>query len=301
MKIDCNCPDYHDFEETFFYFNGIKYLEKKCKFCGYMVTEPEHGLKEDIYDLGHYQVRDLVFIPMLINLLDYFYFLSILMHNGLTRKSIFLDFGAGKGFLLLFLNLLGYKNLFGVETSRPRAEFSRNLTGLNISNDYYYGGAIMNRKYDFITLIHVLEHIPEPFIFLDNLIDGACESDGCVFIEVPNINSFSSNIAGRRWAHFTPHFHTNHFTIASFKEYCVDRGLRFSVVSVFSFYHSAMGMTSAILSIFGYRGSIYEDLKSKNPKIILSFLVFLPTSIFLECLSSLFTKKGSVIKLIIYK
>ena len=171
------------------------------------------------------------------------------------------------------LKLLDYKKLYGLETSKPRANFSGRLTGLVISEEFYQGGKILDKQDDLVTLIHVLEHIPEPFLFLDNLILGGVKHEGCVMIEVPNITSISSLIAKNILAHFTPHFHTNHFSLFSIQNYCFDRNSRYSYVSSFSFYNSAMGMTSDLLSIFGYKGSIFEDLKRKNIYSVFTYLL----------------------------
>jgi SAM-dependent methyltransferase len=296
-----SCPNKHDFIFSNFEFKTKKYIKKKCKNCDFVFTEPCDGIELDVYDSGHYEVKGFKLVPFLINLPDYIYFIIILKLKKLKKNSLILDFGCGKGFFLYIFKLLGYKNLYGLETSKPRADFSRRLTGLVISEEFYVGGKILDKKFDFISLIHVLEHIPEPFLFLDNLILDGVENGGCVLIEVPNIKSISSLIAKNTWAHFTPHFHTNHFSISSIQNYCIDRDLRYSFVSSFSFYNSAMGMTSALLSIFGYKGSIFEDLKRKNIFIMFSFIIFLPVSLMLEFLISVFTKRGSVIKFIIYK
>ena len=150
-------------------------------------------------------------------------------------------------------------------------------------------------------MIHVLEHIERPFDFMKTLISGGLNDNGYLFIEVPNINSVASKIAGKTWAHFTPHFHVNHFTSQSFVNFCDTNNFKYELVSSFSFYNSAMGMTSAILSLFGYTGSLFEDLKNKKLIIIILFLLLLPVTIILEGLSSFFFKKGSVIKFIIKK
>jgi 2-polyprenyl-3-methyl-5-hydroxy-6-metoxy-1,4-benzoquinol methylase len=299
MKIR-SCPNEHDFICDLFSFKGVKYSKEICKNCGFTVTLPISTNRENIYDSGHYTVKGFRIIPFIINLPDYLFFHLIFLLKGVKRSINILDFGCGKGFFLYLLKKLGYKNLSGVETSIPRADFSKNLTGLDISHDYYNGGKIMDRKYNLVTMIHVLEHIPEPFLFLDKLLDGCIEDGGSIFIEVPNINSLSSIIAKESWAHFTPHFHTNHFTLLSLKQFCFERNLRFSTIGTFSFYNSAMGMTSALLSFFGYKGSIFEDLKMKKLIILFSFIIFLPLSVLLELLLALFTNKGSVIKFIIY-
>lgn len=299
MKIN-NCPNKHDFISDVFNYKDVEYSREFCKNCGFIITLPYSGTRDNIYDSGHYTVKGFKLIPFIINLPDYLFFHLIFVIKGIKRSVNILDFGCGKGFFLYLLKMLGYKNLSGVETSKPRADFSKKLTGLKISNDFYNGGKIMNQKYNLVTMIHVLEHIPDPFLFLDKMLHGCIEDGGSIFIEVPNINSLSSIIAKKSWAHFTPHFHTNHFTIISLKQYCFDRGLKFSTAGTFSFYNSAMGMTSALLTIFGYRGSIFEDLKMRKLIILFSFIILLPISILLELLLSLFTNRGTVIKFIIY-
>ena len=200
---------------------------------------------------------------------------------------------------MYFLKKIGFKKLAGVETSFSRATFARKITGIEIGSDFYSGGTILGEKYDCVTMIHVLEHIKNPFAFLDTLIGSAVNEKGIVYIEVPHINSVASKIAGTKWAHFTPHFHTNHFTINAFKEYCILKNYDYKLVSTFSFYNSAMGMSSAILSLFGYKGSIFEDMKQKKNHIIVSFIVLLPISVLVEALVALLLKRGSVIKFVI--
>jgi SAM-dependent methyltransferase len=295
------CPKSHNFKFSIFDFNNTRYSKQECINCGLITTVPSSGINLEIYNSGHYEVKKFVLVPFLINILDYIYIVLILRFKGLSKNSLILDFGCGKGFFLYTLKLFRYKNIFGVETSKGRAEFSRNLSGLNISDEFYTSGKIFDKMFDSIVLIHVLEHIPNPFFFLDNILNGAVQNDGFLFIEVPNISSASSKVAKSTWAHFTPHFHTNHFTITSLTEYCIDRNLKYSFVGSFSFYHSAMGMTSAFLSFFGYRGSIFEDLKRRRLLIIFLFIILLPISIISELMVSLLFKKGSVLKLIIYK
>ena len=187
------------------------------------------------------------------------------------------------------------------ELSDPRADFAEKLLSFKINREYYYEGVIIDSKWDYITLVHVLEHIDNPFKFLDSLLHGALVDDGKIYIEVPNFHSVSSLIAGKAWAHFTPHFHTNLFTIRSFENYCLVKNVKHEILGTYSFYNGILGMSSAILSIFGYRGSIFEDLKLKKLKIIFCLFAFLPISFLLELFSTIFLKRGSVIKILIYK
>jgi 2-polyprenyl-3-methyl-5-hydroxy-6-metoxy-1,4-benzoquinol methylase len=282
-------------------FNNALYGLRQCTVCGYKETRPQEAVVVDIYETGHYEVKPLFLIPFLINLPDYLYISLILKRRGIKAGSTILDFGCGKGFFLYLLKKLNYKNINGLETSVSRAGYAGKLTELDISTSYYSEGMIMNKKYDCITMIHVLEHIENPFAFGEIMMRDALNENGCLFIEVPNINSVASKIAGKVWAHFTPHFHINHFTTQSFENFCQRNNFKYELISTFSFYNSTMGMTSAILFLFGYKGSLFEDMKNKKWVVALSFLILLPVTLILEMLISLFMKRGSVIKCMIKK
>lgn len=296
----CTCTNNISSTSTLTY-KGADYCLTECKQCGYIETKPIKKSDIDIYESGHYQVKSYFYLPLIINFLDYIYIYIILRLRGLNSLSNILDFGCGKGFFLYFLKLFKMKNIYGSETSISRARFASEINHINISSEYYSEGKIMDKTFDCITMIHVLEHIENPFEFLKPIIKDVLNINGSLFIEVPNIGSTASRLAGKTWAHFTPHFHVNHFTTQSFNNFCLMNNLKYELVSTFSFYNSAMGMTSAILFLFGYRGSIFEDLKKKKIGIIIPFIILLPLTILLELVYSIFFKKGSVIKCIIKK
>lgn len=295
------CSEAIVIERSIIIYNGVHYSLSKCTKCGYIQTMQQNVIPVDIYETGHYKVRPFFFIPFLINLPDYLYICLTLKMRSISRASEILDFGCGKGFFLYLLKKLNYESLNGLETSVSRAKYAQEITGLNISTEYYSCGLIMNKKYDCVSMIHVLEHIENPFNFLKGMVKDLLNEQGCIFIEVPNINSLASKIAGVTWAHFTPHFHVNHFTAQSFSLFCKDNNLKYEMISTFSFYNSAMGMTSALLSMFGYKGSLFEDMKNKRVIVLLSFVFLLPVTLFIELLASVFFKKGSVIKCVIKK
>ena len=282
-----------------FDYNGIKYNKISNEQTGLIETKPSIKNELNIYETGHYLVKSYFFIPILINLSDLILTAFHLARLNISMNSQIVDFGCGKGYLIYFLKKIGFKKLSGIETSISRAKFAREITGLEICSKFYSGGQIMGEKQDCVILLHVLEHIEKPFEFLNKLITESVKNGGLVYIEVPNINSISSKIAGNTWAHFTPHFHINHFTLQSFKNFCLINNFEYKVVGTFSFYNSAIGMTSALLSLPGYKGSLFEDLKKKKILIIMAFLLLLPFTVLLEGILSIFTKKGSVIKFVI--
>ena len=297
----CTCNSAINTVSKKFSYKNKSYNSITCNSCGFVQTKPVEDSNIDIYETGHYRVKSYFIIPFLINLPDYIYIWLILLQNGIVKTKDLLDLGCGKGYFLYFLKNMGFKKLSGVETSKSRAAFARDLVKTKISSDFYYGGKIIDQTFNCITMIHVLEHIEKPFDFLDKLISDAVNDNGTLFIEVPNVESFSSKISGVSWAHFTPHFHTNHFTPLSFKNYCKSRNYKGKLAGTFSLYNSSMGMTSAILTLFGYEGSLFEDLKNKNLFIIISYVVLFPITLLLEIIVSFLFSKGSVIKFIITK
>ena len=115
-------------------------------------------------------------------------------------KGSLLDFGSGKGKFASLAKKDGWQ-VRCVETAAGRAEYAKNIYGLDVDTRYYSGGKLFADEFDVITLFHVLEHLPDPQNLLDELIDHNLAKDGLVVIEVPNINSLQARLAGSRWIH----------------------------------------------------------------------------------------------------
>jgi SAM-dependent methyltransferase len=67
------------------------------------------------------------------------------------------------------------------------------------------------RSYDAIVMMDVLEHIPGPVEYLGGLKEYL-KDDGVVFLQMPNKNSWSSRIAGKRWGWWSAPDHLYHFS-----------------------------------------------------------------------------------------
>jgi 2-polyprenyl-3-methyl-5-hydroxy-6-metoxy-1,4-benzoquinol methylase len=63
-----------------------------------------------------------------------------------------------------------------------------------------------NEKYDVITITHVLEHVYEPAILLENL-HRLLKPGGCLWLETPNIESNGMSRFGRNWRALEPPRH----------------------------------------------------------------------------------------------
>jgi 2-polyprenyl-3-methyl-5-hydroxy-6-metoxy-1,4-benzoquinol methylase len=119
------------------------------------------------------------------------------------HKSLF-DFGAGTGDLLQAAQEKGYR-VAGVE---PNAQ-ARNRAGeKGIS---LYDALPADKKFQIITLWHVLEHLPDPERELNKMKD-LLHDNGTLFIAVPNFNSYDARYYGEFWAAYDVPRHLWHFS-----------------------------------------------------------------------------------------
>ncbi|MDD5431753.1 MAG: class I SAM-dependent methyltransferase, partial [Candidatus Omnitrophica bacterium] len=111
-----------------------------------------------------------------------------------TKKGKFLDIGTNEGFVLLEAKKRGFEAV-GCEPNIYAAEYAKSL-GFTVF-DEYFEGCFENLKviapFEFISLFHVLEHVPDPNATLQ-MIKTILSKDGYLIIEVPDITSPSAKI-----------------------------------------------------------------------------------------------------------
>lgn len=85
---------------------------------------------------------------------------------------------------------------------------------------------IKNNSFDIISLIHVLEHIPDPVNYLINDVIPFLKSDGILFVEVPNYGSLRAKVRGKEWNKLALPAHVNQFTWKTLKYALVKSGFK---------------------------------------------------------------------------
>jgi len=212
---------------------------------------------------------------------------------GKNQRKL-LDFGAGKGHFLLQAKDMGWDGL-GVETSRARADFARENYGLEISGNYYERGPIGTHDFDFISLNHVLEHLPEPMRLLSELTRSNLESSGILMIEVPRIDSWQARIAGKDWMHLDIPKHLTHWSQEGLVSELEKLDLEPCAKRKYSIHLGVLGMLQALLVNTGYRENIILALKRKKSLSVVARVLFLlPFALLLEGLSVPFDKSGII-------
>lgn len=205
-----------------------------------------------------------------------------------------LDFGCGKG---KFLDLASHEGweVKGVETSVPRAEFARTNYNLDISSEAFKGGRIFDRRFDVITMFHVLEHLPRPSEVISSLLRENLSEDGTLIIEVPNLQSVQARIAKGSWIHLDLPKHLSHFTRMRLSKFLMSEGLKIEREEYFSLHNGLLGMAHALLITLGYSGNmIYELKNSPNKRLLFGLTLVSVPALLVEFTASLFRAGGVV-------
>jgi SAM-dependent methyltransferase len=134
----------------------------------------------------------------------------------LDGKSIF-DIGFGFAQALIFFKNKGL-DVSGIELSPEGFEYAQSQ-GL----DVYKGGIdefdIVNRRFDIVTLINVLEHLRNPLDVLVNIRKSLLKENGLLVIDVPNDFNDFQTVANeeydlKKWWVCPPN-HINYFSCSS--------------------------------------------------------------------------------------
>jgi len=137
-----------------------------------------------------------------------------------AKENLLLDVGAGTGEFLKAAIAQGW-NAIGVEPN-PNARKGALQKGVPLEESI---NVLSVKKFDAITLWHVLEHMPDPQSAFKELSD-VLEEEGTLFIAVPNYKSFDAKFYGKYWAAYDVPRHLWHFSRASIHSLCQNNNLR---------------------------------------------------------------------------
>ncbi|MEC8984278.1 MAG: class I SAM-dependent methyltransferase, partial [Candidatus Neomarinimicrobiota bacterium] len=131
-----------------------------------------------------------------------------------NRNGKLLDIGCGAGHFLNAMKKTGW-NVQGVDVSEKARELVSNSFNLDVKSPLDWLNS--DEKYDVITCWHSLEHIHEPWIYLDK-IRTHLNPDGVLVVALPNYNSTDAKRYGSSWAAYDTPRHLYHFTIESMEK-----------------------------------------------------------------------------------
>ena len=161
----------------------------QCNKCGSLSILPYPFVSElsafDFYQKENYLEK--------INEDEYFGYFKVIESEieslKINLNSKILDYGCGYGFLVKFLRLAGYKNSFGFEINKNlvKKAFDRFDHNFIFSEEV----ELQSQKFDLVIMNMVLEHVLNPYHYVNNIVFDILNKNGVLIITVPNMNSLN--------------------------------------------------------------------------------------------------------------
>ena len=197
--------------------------------------------------------------------------------NSITssKKGSLLDYGCGTGYFLHTMKKDGWK-IAGIEPNEQARKLAKELTSETVKASIEEL-EMKNKKFNIITLWHVLEHIHELNKTIATL-KSLLKEKGRLIIAVPNISSHDNSIYQEQWAAYDVPRHLYHFNQDSMKTLMLKHGLKVKNVypmRLDSYYISLLsekyktGKSNYVKSIInGYKSNSYASKDNNYSSLI---------------------------------
>lgn len=167
----------------------------KCKNCQLIFQSQSDRLNasdliNQIYDENWIRMKEQAAIK---DLYEHYSFYNLFIEMYSPDKGELLEIGCGTGEFLYLAQNTGW-NVTGIEPSTKASSYAVEHYKLNIINSVW-NEKLSNsaQKFDAIVFWHVLEHIPDPVIFLNQL-RLKLKPNGIIFFSIPNNESLINTL-----------------------------------------------------------------------------------------------------------
>jgi len=187
----------------------------------------------------------------------------------IVQKGRILDIGCGRGVFLSLMKESGWE-AFGLELNEETAWYARNVLGLDVRTDSLVDAQFDDTFFDVITLWHVLEHLPDPLLTIEEC-RRILKPGGLLIIAIPNFDSLQAIISGKHWFHLDLPYHLYHFTHKNLDLFLRKFSLRIIKVKQFSLEFNPFGYLQSFLNMSHIKYNfLYTMLKSRSLRKALS-------------------------------
>lgn len=163
----------------------------------------------------------------------------VIKKNSSGKKL--LDIGCGTGYFLNYMKDKDYETI-GLEIDKKSREFGRENFSLDILDLDIFRKNKLEKKFDIITMWHVLEHTYNPVDYF-NKIKKLMTENGTLVVAVPNYKSFDASYYKKKWAAYDVPRHIFHFSPRAIKKLTEKTGLilvKTKILPFDSFYNSLL-------------------------------------------------------------
>lgn len=242
-----------------------------CPQCRLGKTDPfpEERKMKELYSSIMYRDHESRFIPLGEKGIWLFRRFRRKRIERIVRKGRILDIGCGRGLFLSIMKESGWET-FGLELNEETAWYARNALGLNIKTDSLVDAHFDDRFFDVITLWHVLEHLPDPVLTIEEC-RRILKPGGLLVIAIPNFDSLQARISGRYWFHLDIPYHLYHFNNKNLDLFLRKFSFKIIKCKQFSFEFNPFGYLQSFLNMSHIEYNLlYNLLKSQSLRDALS-------------------------------
>jgi 2-polyprenyl-3-methyl-5-hydroxy-6-metoxy-1,4-benzoquinol methylase len=163
--------------------------------------------------------------------------------RGKPRRTL-LDIGCGNGTFLHIARSRGFLP-HGMDVSARAAEIANKQYGIPVRQGELGSKAWDGSRFDFVTMFHVLEHLPDPksaLLWARDLL----EPDGTLIIQVPNISSVQARLFGTHWYGLDVPRHVINYTPQALGLLLREAAFEFRLTSRFSLRDNPASIASSL-------------------------------------------------------
>lgn len=255
------CKDYTVSQENF---NIVS-----CKSCGFKFTNPrpENSVIGDYYKaeeyVSHSNTTKGVVNKLYHSVRNYTLKQKLKLISSYVSRGTMLDYGCGTGMFLTVCKNDGWET-YGMEPDDNARKMSIEK-GLDVFSDKdKVSDRIADKKFNAITLWHVLEHVTDMEATL-SFFKSKLNDDGVLIIAVPNHVSYDAQYYKEFWAAYDVPRHLHHFDINSMTSLVEKAGFKFKESKPMKFDSFYVSMLS-------------EKYKTGSVNLVKAFLVGLTSN-----------------------
>lgn len=161
------------------------------------------------------------------------------------KTGTLLDIGCGLGHFLSVAKDNGFI-CTGTEISNESIKYAEQKYNLNIKEGDITNINFNEDKFDIITIFDVLEHVINPDTIIKKIYN-IVNSDGYVFISVPNVDCLQSKLKGKNWTQMIPPNHLNFFNTKTLTKLLENNG--FKIIDIKSLPSLTIGLRKTLNNI----------------------------------------------------
>lgn len=193
------------------------------------------------YDDNYYKGTSTLASKLFSPVATFFYILRN-TYSGIQKKKLWVDVGAGDG---RYLKLTPSDKKIGVEISVSGREMMKRNGVMTMTEKEFL--KVKNLKADVISFWHVLEHMDNPWDYLESARNNIAK-DGLLIVGVPNIDSLEFKTFGKYWFHLAPKFHLWHFSPHSLDILLRKTGFKVKSIDHWSVEHHLTGVLQSFIN-----------------------------------------------------